>query len=53
VETSSLFYNGQSNYWVIDSRGVIKYGNEIARVLRGIGDLLLTAPTDESDIHST
>ena len=30
-----------------------KYGNEIARVLRGIGDLPLTTPTDESDIHST
>jgi len=30
-----------------------KYRNEIAWVLRGIGDLPLTAPIDESDIHST
>ena len=42
---------------IADQRRVIvvdasdKYGNEIARVLRVIGDLLLTA-TDESDIHS-
>ena len=36
------------DYWFKRSD---KYGNEIARVLRVIGDLLLTA-TDESDIHS-
>jgi len=38
------------DYWFKRSD---KYGNEIARVLRGIGDLPLTALTDESDIHVT